>query len=248
VDWKNTVIAELSATAKVHLWQGLQLLGTYSTGAVISGGNRDSDYAGSNRTQEYSRSDNQTGGAVRDLSIGLGYQFHLSDLVPGISMTLVPQAGLSLHQQSLTMYDGQQTVPANGALAGLNNSYNAQWKGPWLGMDVLFDLGEHFSLNTGVEYHRADYSADANWNLRSDFKHPVSFTHTANGYGLLASVGVAYRFSRNFQMSTQFERQKWNTHQGYDQTNFSYGATNYYTLNPVSWDSTTWSLGAVYQF
>jgi hypothetical protein len=248
VDWKNTVIAQMRATAKVHLWQGLQLLGTYSTGAVISGSNRDSDYAGSNRTQEYSRSDNQTGGAVRDLSIGLGYKFRLFDLVPGISMTLVPQAGLSIHQQSLTMYDGQQTVPANGAIIGLNNSYNAQWKGPWLGMDVLLDLGEHFSLNTGVEYHRADYSADANWNLRSDFKHPVSFSHVAQGNGTLVSVGIAYRFSRSFQINTSLERQKWNTYQGYDQTNFSYGATNYYTLNPVSWDSTTWSLGAVYQF
>lgn len=248
VDWKNTVIAQLRATAKIQLWRGLQLSGTYATGAVKSGTNRDSDYAGSDRTQEYSRSDNQTGGAVRDLGIGLGYKFRLPDLVSGISMTLVPQAGLSIHQQSLTLYDGQQTVPANGALVGLNSSYNAQWKGPWLGMDVLLDLGEHLSLNTGVEYHRADYSADANWNLRSDFAHPLSFSHVAQANGLTAAAGIAYRFSRNLQINACVARQKWNTYQGYDQTNFSYGATNYYTLNPVKWESATWSLAAVYRF
>lgn len=49
-------------------------------------------------------------------------------------------------------------------------------------------------------------------------------------------------------MNAALEQQRWKTYAGYDQTNFSYGATNYYTLNPVSWDSTSFSLGAVYQF
>ncbi|MDD5058246.1 MAG: hypothetical protein PHQ60_10260 [Sideroxydans sp.] len=248
VNWKNTVIAQMRATAKIKLWHDLQLRGIYTTGAVKSGSNQDSDYAGSNRTQEFSRSDNKTGGAVRDISIGLGYKFRLFDLPSKGSLSVVPLAGLSIHQQSLTMYDGVQTLPANGALTGLNNSYNTQWKGAWLGMDALLNLGEHISLNSTAEYHSVDYSADANWNLRSDFKHPVSFSHVAKGNGTLVSVGIAYRFNRNFQINTSYERQKWNTYQGYDQTNFSYGATNYYTLNPVSWDSTAWSLGAVYQF
>ena len=58
----------MRAAAKVNLWNDWMLRGVYSTGAVKIGSNRDSDYAGNNRTQEFSRSDNKTGGAVRDIS------------------------------------------------------------------------------------------------------------------------------------------------------------------------------------
>lgn len=248
VGWKNTVIAQMRATGKLKLGSDWLLRGIYTTGAVKSGSNRDSDYAGNNRMQEFSRSDSRTGGAVRDASIGLGRKFHLLDLASGGAMYIVPLAGVSIHQQSLSMYDGQQTIPANWALTGLNNTYDTQWKGSWLGMDALLGVGENISLTGTTEYHWVDYLAEANWNLRRDFAHPVSFRHIARGRGALVSVGVVYRFSRNFLMNVSLEQQKWNTYTGYDQTNFSYGATNYYTLNQVSWDSTSFSLGMNYQF
>lgn len=248
VNWENTVIAELRATGKVNLGSNWLLRGIYTTGAVKSGSNQDSDYAGSDRTLEFSRSNNRTGGSVRDVSIGFGRKFRLFDQTSGGGLCFVPLVGLSIHQQSLTMYDGQQTVPANGTIIGLNNSYDAQWKGAWLGLDGLVGLNENISLSATVEYHRVDYSAEATWNLRTDFAQPVSFRHVAKGYGVLASAGVSYRISRNFLMSASFERQKWNTYMGYDQTNLSYGATVYYTLNPVNWDSTALFVGAVYRF
>lgn len=248
VNWENTVIAELRATGKVNLGSNWLLRGIYTTGAVKSGSNQDSDYAGSDRTLEFSRSNNKTGGSVRDVSIGLGRKFRFFDMASGGGMCFIPLVGLSIHQQSMTMYDGQQTIPAHGTIIGLNNSYDAQWKGAWLGMDVLLGLGENISLNSTVEYHKVDYSAEVNWNLRGDFAHPVSFRHVAKGHGVLASVGASYRFSRNFLMNASFERQKWNTYMGYDQTNLSYGATVYYTLNPVSLDSMAVLIGAVYRF
>jgi hypothetical protein len=248
VEWKDTVIAQLRAAGKVNLGSGWLVRGIYSTGAVKSGTNRDSDYAASDRTQEYSRSDNKSGGSVRDISVGLGRRFTLFDFESGAAFSVVPLVGLSIHQQTLTMYDGQQTIPANGAIAGLNNSYAAQWKGSWFGLDAMLGIGERFSLNATVEHHRVDYTAEADWNLRNDLAHPVSFRHVAKGRGTLASAGVTYRFTRNFLMSLSAERQKWNTWSGYDQTNFSFGGTSYYTLNPVSWDSRAYLLTAVYQF
>lgn len=248
VSWKNTVIAQLRAAGKLNLGSDWLIRGIYTTGAVKSGNNQDSDYAASDRTHEYSRSNNKTGGAVRDVSIGLGRNFRLFGLESGRALHVAPLAGLSIHQQTLTMYDGNQTVPANGAISGLNNSYATQWKGSWFGMDALLGLGGNLSLNSTMEYHWVDYSAEADWNLRSDFAHPVSFRHVARGNGTLVSVGASYRFSRNLLMDTSFERQQWRTYAGYDQTNFSSGATGYYTLNPVSWDSTAFLLGAVYQF
>lgn len=248
VNWKNTVIAQLRAAAKLNLAGGWLLRGIYTTGAVKSGSNRDSDYAGSDRTGEFSRSDNKTGGAVHDVSIGLGRKTQLFDFAAGGAMHVAPLAGLSIHQQSMTMYDGVQTIPANGALTGLQNSYTTQWKGSWLGMDALLGLGGNISLNATVEYHWVDYSAEADWNLRSDLAHPVSFRHVAKGRGTLLSLGARYRFSRNFVLNTSLERQKWNTYMGHAQTNFSYGAANYFTLNHVSLDSRSFFLEAVYQF
>jgi hypothetical protein len=248
VSWKNTAIAQLRAAARANLGSDWLVRGTYTTGAVRSGENVDSDYAGSNRTQEYSRSESKTGGAVRDISVGLGRKINLFDYAPSVAMYVVPLVGLSIHQQSLTMYDGRQVIPPSGAISGLSNSYDAQWKGAWFGMDALLGLGENVLLNSTVEYHTVDYSAEANWNLRNDLAHPVSFRHVAKGRGTLVSAGAAYRFSRSLSVRASLEKQKWNTYMGYDQTQFSYGATNYYTLNPVSWDSTIFSLGAIYQF
>jgi hypothetical protein len=243
VSWKKTAIAQLRAAGKINLGRDWVLRGAYTTGAVRSGANQDSDYAGNDRTQEYSRSDNKTGGAVRDLSVGAGRKLWLFD-----TLYVAPIAGLSIHQQSMTMYDGTQTIPANGAFNGLNSSYDTQWKGGWLGADALLELPGNISMNATAEYHWADYSAEGNWNLRSDLAHPVSFRHVANGYGKLFSAGASYRLSRNFMMSASFEKQKWSTYPGYDETHLSSGATNYYTLNPITWDSKTFSLAAIYQF
>lgn len=248
VEWKDTRSTQLRAAARMNLGYGWLVRGNYSTGAVKSGRNRDSDYAGSDRTQEYSRSDSRSGGALRDASIGLGWKFKAVDLDSGGGLSLIPLVGLSIHQQSLTMYEGQQTIPATGALNGLNNSYNAQWKGSWAGLDARWEFGGNWTLKASFEQHRADYTAEADWNLRTDLAHPVSFKHVANGRGTVVSMGVEYRFSRNFLMGAQFDRQKWETWSGYDQTNFAYGGTAYYTLNPVSWNSTVTSLALIYQF
>lgn len=247
VEWKDTRITQLRATGRLNLGYGWLLRGSYTTGAVKSGRNRDSDYAGSDRTQEYSRSDSRSGGAVRDASLGLGWRYEVLDFDSGGGLFLVPLAGVSIHQQSLTMYDGQQTIPSTGTIVGLNNSYSTQWKGSWAGADVRLEIAS-WSLNATLEQHWADYTAEADWNLRDDLAHPVSFRHVAQGRGTVASVGLEYRFSRNLLMGVQVERQKWETWSGYDETNFAYGGTAYYTLNPVLWNSAATSLALIYQF
>ena len=248
VEWKDTRSTQLRASAKMNLGYGLLVRGIYSTGAVKSGRNRDSDYAASDHTQEYSRSDSKSGGAVRDASLGLGWKFKAVKSEAGGAVMLVPLVGLSIHQQNLTMVDGQQTIPATGAITRLNNSYNTQWKGAWAGLDARWVMGSNWGLNATFEQHWADYTAEADWNLRTDLAHPVSFRHVANARGTVVSIGLEYRFTRNFLLGAQAERQRWETWSGYDQTNFAYGGTAYYTLNPVTWNSSYTALALVYQF
>ncbi|NOT20822.1 MAG: hypothetical protein HOP24_11250 [Sideroxydans sp.] len=248
VDFAKTTLQQLRLAGEWNVIDAWALRGMFSTGSVNSGTNRDSDYAARDRTQEYARSQSKTGGAVRDLSLALAHKIKLGDFKQGGTLQLTPLLGLSIHQQSLTLYDGNQVMPTHGVLIGLNNSYDAVWQGPWIGMDAAFDFGGDLSLISSVEYHWVNFRAEANWNLRNDLSHPVSFKHVANGHGLSASLGAAYQYSRPLSLHVLLERQQWRTATGYDQTNFSYGGTGYYTLNPVQWESQAVSVGASYQF
>lgn len=246
--WENLKIAQICAAARLNFYSDWSLRGTFAYGSIQSGSNQDSDYNGNNRTLEFSRSNNKGGGKVRDGSIGLGRTLRLVNRVGKNSLSISPLVGLSIHQQYLKMTDGFQTIPATGSYSGLNNSYDAQWQGPWAGVDTLMEWGGNWSLTATAEYHWARYSAKANWNLRSAFSHPVSFVHTANGQGVLLAVGSTYLVSKDWRVGFSVEAQQMSTGAGIDQTFFSDGTVGYYPLNGVNWESTSYNLGMVYQF
>jgi Protochlamydia outer membrane protein len=248
VQWKSMFITQLRGAAKLNLPKDWQVRGSISAGAVKSGGNQDSDFADSNRTQEFSRSNNSGGGSVRDFSIAAGKKFRRPDFANGDTLFFVPLVGLSIHQQNFTMFNGVQTIPANGPFAGLGNSYDTKWQGVWAGLEAVRGMGEKLTLTAKGELHVADYSAQANWNLRNDLAHPTSFEHSATGLGLVMGVGGTYRYNKNFLLNGAFDFQIRKTGSGTDRTFFAGGTTANYTLNPVRWNSTSLNFGAAYQF
>ena len=246
--WENLQIAQISAAARLYFHTDWSLRGMLSYGSIISGSNQDSDYNGNNRTLEFSRSNNKGGGEVRDGSISLGKTLHLSNHASENFLSISPLVGLSIHQQKLKMTDGYQTLPAIGSYPGLDSSYDAQWQGPWAGIDTMMEWGGNWSLTATAEYHWARYSAKANWNLRSAFSHPVSFVHTANGQGVLLAAGSTYLVNKDWRFVFSVEAQQMNTGAGTDQTFFSDGTVGYYPLNGVHWEAMSYNLGMVYQF
>ena len=93
---------------------------------------------------------------------------------------------------------------------GLNNSYDTQWKGSWLGLDALLGLGEKLSLNSTVEYHWVNYSAEANWNLRSDgTSGQLQTCRERSWHGVR---GCLIPIQQQSEMNISLERQKWNTY------------------------------------
>lgn len=247
--WENLDIAQISATARLNSSSGWHVRGSVGYGSIYSGSNQDSDYNGNNRTQEFSRSNNRGGGEVHDASIGLGKTLRLLDNIAGENfLSLGPLVGFSTHQQNLTMTDGVQTMPATGAYPNLNNSYDTQWQGPWVGIESMLKTGEHWSLNATAEYHWADYTAHANWNLRSNFSHPVSFVHDAKGQGILLVAGATYLAAKNSSVSLMLEKQQWRTDAGVDRTFYTDGTVGYYVLNSVEWNSAAFKLGVHHYF
>lgn len=213
-------------------------------GFIFAGDNQDSDYAGDNRTLEFSRSNNSSdSGDLYDLSAGIGYiigerRSHVA---------LIPMVGYSYHKQDLTITDGFQTWPPYGAFEGLDSSYEARWVGPWLGMDLKF-LYDKWTISAAFEYHLADYYAEANWNLRDDFAHPKSFEHEADGDGFVSSITADYRYNDRWSAGIGVDYQDFHTENGVDRTFFSDGTESETMLNEVVWYSYSFLMSIKYTF
>jgi len=243
VTWTDLTIIQLKGSGKLLVSDKFYVRGSLGYGEIIDGENQDSDYSGDNRTGEFSRSDNKTDdGSVFDASAGLGYQFRIK------RFTIAPMIGYSYHEQYLVITDGHQTIPDTGDFSGLDSKYDAQWYGPWTGVDLSLEIIERLILSGVFEYHWADYRGVGDWNLRDDFEHPRSFEHDANGRGILVSAAINYAFTERWGMGLAVNYQDWTTDDGTDRTFFSDGTESSTRLNEVNWDSIAGELGVTFRF
>ncbi|MDT8334588.1 MAG: hypothetical protein RQ753_02725 [Desulfurivibrionaceae bacterium] len=217
------------------------LTGGVSYGNIFAGSNRDSDYDGDNRTLVFSRSENDGGdGEVWDLSIAAGPEF----VFFGGGFGLAPLLGYSYHEQNLTSKEGFQTVPPHGSFTGLDSSYDAVWKGGWLGINLRVTPSDSLALSGRFEWHRAEYRAEANWNLRDDLQHPVSFAQTADqAEGLVARLGAELAVSRKAWLTLDAAYMRWQAEDGIDTVYFADGSASRTRLNEANWESLGLALG-----
>ena len=131
------------------------------------------------------------------------------------------------------MYDGHQTIPANGAIAGLNNNYDTQWKGSWLGLDALLGLSEKLSLNSTVELSLGRNTRRRPIGICATIWRIRQFQACREWHGTVVSLGAAYPLQQESETEClRLSIRSGDTDAGYDQTNFSYGTTSY--LHPES--------------
>ena len=224
----------------------IALRGSFAYGWIFDGENQDSDYLGDNRTFEFSRSNNNTeGDNVWDVSLAVGYPFRFGKKVIG---TITPLAGYSHHEQKLEITDGYQTIPHRGSFAGLESSYDTEWKGPWIGIDGHFkaaaikSFAHRFETYLTYEYHWTDFDAKGNWNLRDDLDHPKSFKHDTDCQGYVIRAGFNFRFTQHWALNAGFDFLDWSTEDGTSTTFFADGTDAKTRLNEVNW--TSWSFMA----
>jgi hypothetical protein len=251
--WYDLDIAQITGGAQVTFKDRVVLAGRAAIGAVVSGKNQDSDYNGDNRTEEFLRSNSKGGGSIADASIGFGYHFRVFEPASGHYAHVTPMAGYSWHLQYLKITDGRQTIPDSGPLANLDSSYDAEWSGPWLGLNLRLEASERTSVVINAEYHRADYYAEANWNLRGDFAHPVSFKHTTQGSGFILSMALSRVVTQHWEVLARMETQRWQADPGID-TLYTINAASgelqptATRLNEVNWQSLSGGVAATYHF
>jgi hypothetical protein len=257
--WKNLDIYQVKANPRMIIKDRFVLDGWLAYGEIFDGDNQDSDYLGDGRTLEFSRSNNSADeGKTLDYSAAMGYRFDFRRLFSHESMktkfleetdvdfTLF--AGYSHHELDATIKDGFQTIPASGAFAGLHSQYDAQWAGPWLGLELE---GRKDRLNGMLrfEYHfNTDYYGVGNWNLRDDFQHPKSFEHDTEGQGLVFNFGLDYALTQSLDLNLRADVQDWKGDPGIDRTFFSNGLIGETRFNEVNWESYAVMIGATARF
>lgn len=247
--WKQLQILQLRLGWQMQAQNGFHLRTTGAYGWILDGRNQDSDYFGNNRTLEFSRSNNDANGDnVWDVSTAIGYRKTLGD--PAFQVT--PLLGVSHHAQNLRITHGNQTIPNLGAFSGLNSTYQAQWKGPWLGAEVEWDTADATRVFLRLERHHVDYSAEANWNLRTEpvtgFQHPKSFEHRATAIGNVISFGGWGELTRRWSSKLTFDYQRWKANPGTDEVFLINGNTSTSRLNKVEWRSWAISGGVELRF
>ncbi|NOR68473.1 MAG: TonB-dependent receptor [Methylomarinum sp.] len=253
LSWNDIEIAVIEIGTRVQTPSNWVMDARFAYGTIFDGDNQDSDWFGNNRTDEFSRSNNNADeGNTIDTSIGFGYQLTVAPSPARFKkpiLSFTPKIGFSYHAQNFTITDGFQTIPATGNFAGLDSSYDASWYGPWIGFDSELSIADWYSLTTTLEYHYAYYEGSANWNLRTDFAHPISFEQEAEGSGLVASLGSQFRLSRDLSLNVSVDYQDWRADKkGIDKIFFADGSTAEMKFNEVNWQSMGANIGLRYQF
>lgn len=248
--WRNMIAIEGKFKSRFLIDDRIYIRAIFAYGRYIIGENQDSDYEGSNRTQEFSRSDNRADiGKTIDFSIGAGYRFYNDNK----TLKITPLGGLAFYYMDFHMKDGVQTVNTVsgtlGSFNGLDSRYEAHWFSAFAGMELEYLINSKLSLKFGAEYHLSYFYGAANWNLRTDFQHPTSFEHTASfNSGVNLELGVKYALSESWSFITDFMMRYWQSRSGVDKTYFSSGQTSRSKLNEVYWFSYSLHLGISYGF
>lgn len=259
--WEDLKSYQVSARGKAVMVNprfpfGGTVRGAFSYGDIYSGVNQDSDYDGDGRTREFSRSNNQADeGEVWDASLGGGVVFFNRSR----TFSIAPLVGFSVHAQNLTIHDGYQTLndPANtpagvsvppvGPVAGLDSTYETEWRSGWLGIDVHYIPAPFFDLHATAEVHSGKFEAEADWNLRTDLEHPRSFRQKADATGFVAGIGMRAGGPRLF-FTMDFQYQKWQAEDGEDRTYKSNGTIGVTRLNEVNWEASSINGGMTVRF
>lgn len=208
---------------------------------IFSGSATDEDFLGDNRTYPYSYSSSKADkGELFDLSAGVGFNFCF--LLNRLK--IAPLVGCSLREQHLRMYHGKMRLDLFNPeyegthLSNLHSNYRTRWVGPWVGIDINFNLTKHIDMYASYELHFARFDATGHWNLRSDFSD--DFKHHGYGRGSLFLIGGHYCFCSGFNLGVLFKYQEMQIHKGNDRTYFwinEHLSLFDTRLNRVHWES-----------
>ncbi len=223
LQWTKVGGQSVAAALDWNIWGKLLLAANYSHVYIRSGTVTDNDYNGDNRTNMvYNQRFNADKGYSRDWSASAGYK-----LIENAKFNLSANAGYGISTQSLYILDRTGNFP------DLNSTYKANWKGPFIRASSTFGISNKFSLSTAITYNQVNHNAIADWNLIQTFQHPVSYRHTANGFGIDGELRLRYTLYENIALQADGGYYTWQTGKGIDELFLNSGEIDKTQLNIV---------------
>ena len=177
---------------------GLNLQAKMSRSVIYDGKDQDSDY---DRllTDEGTLVDNEFSRSYADLGKDYINRYQIGVFLQKYDPykskhTLSMGVGLSGDEYGLRSINGVQVIPDEGPFNGLDSHYDASVDAVFISMQYDYRFWPH-TLSFDYQYARIDYEAEADWNLRSDFAHPKSFTQEGKGSGDRMALKYSYELS-----------------------------------------------------
>ncbi|HTD99668.1 MAG TPA: hypothetical protein VK668_10280 [Mucilaginibacter sp.] len=221
--WKAIAGPRYDLALQWNIWNSFLLLGNYSRSSITSGTSNDTDYSGDNRTAPvYNQDFSSNKGSTSAWSAGIGYM-----LIKNKIFCLSPYLGYGINQQTYYL------LGSNGNFNNLNTTYKTHSQGPFLKVISAIKVANKLKVAADLTYSQVIYRAAADWNLIETFQHPVSFRHSANGYGMDADAKLVYSITPLLSANIGAAYFHWETGTGTDQLYLTTGETDKTQLNEV---------------
>lgn len=219
--WKNLRGSCAQVSGQYLFSNNIFVRANFSESFIVAGRNTDTDFGQDNRrdTVYFDSFQSNKGHILADL-ITAGYQFKFS------RVTLSPFIGYGINGESLYILRDNGNVIGN-----LRSTYKTIWYGATVGCDVKILIGKRFVIHPNIIYHQVDYAAKANWNLIQEFKHPVSYRHSAKGFGIEPALNFSYVLNKKISFSLGGKYADWMTGKGKDTLYLADNTTNVTQMN-----------------
>ncbi len=223
--WKKLQGVRAGLTIRKRLSGRFSVQADMSYMGIASGGVSDTDYRADNR-QDISYEERLRSDKGYVLSFDAVVQYDVYRVFPMVVTTFV---GFTNSYQHLFMLDNAEALVEGKTL---KTTYTPHWYGATAGGRFTFYVGKTvFCLEFSGDLMR--YAARANWNLREEFAHPVSFKHRATGYGVNGALRIAYPLWTNVHITFNAGMAYADTGDGEDKTFYANGKQVYTMLNGV---------------
>lgn len=204
--WKNVSGTAYNASIQYNVWNKIILYGSYNRVSVKSGSVSDVDYSKDNRNGPvYDENFSDNKGSTLTWMAGAGYKLFNNKL-----FCLTPYIGYTRNIQNLYIVDETGQFPT------LNSSYQAYWKGCFIKVISSIKIWRSLKASVNITYNQANYNSRGDWNLIEQFKHPISYTQIADGYGINAGAQLSYHIIRQLSIFAEFNYFDWETGNGTD--------------------------------
>lgn len=210
--------------------------GEFSSGRVT-----DRDWLDASGTFSFTEHDADEGG-VTDASLKLARRFDFfgidGDLSIGYAYNQLDMH--ALEKGSIDVFPGGRTF------RGLDTTYDARAHL----FTLAFDRPVRYAVNGfrfggGTEIGAGYYYAEANWNLRSDFAHPLSFAHYGTPVSLAVRIEPSFGWGSGHEIGLRARSSVYTVIDPSEELFFSSGRTIDAPLDEIS--STSFSAGIFYR-